>query len=353
MQSENNHNISFDLWKFIFAIFVVIIHTMGNYAGYPIIRISVPMFFLMSGYLYFSHLVNNKNINDWQYYWHYVKRILVLYIAWFIVLLPHLLYTRGWFSNGFVRGLGILTVRFLLNSTFTGSWYLSAVVIGIGILHFITIKLPDWLVFIYCFTIYCLCCAASNYRGLFKEDGLVYFCIYKYPGTFYHSFPVALVWLQIGKMFVNPKFEKTISSYYLSGGVLLSLILLFGEYFFIDKLKCCVDNDCYLMLLPVIFCICALAVWYDWPGKVLSISSENSRLLRNFSTIIYCSHGAYLILISKCLNVLHFNSNIVLFNILKCIGTIILGLITSSLIIWCSHKRWGVMDESTILDVIV
>ena len=336
------HNVSFDLYKFIFAIFIVITHSMGRYAGYPFIRIAVPMFFFMSGYLYFDRIKKSNNINEFQYYWHYTKRILLLYLTWFIVLLPHLLFTRGWFSNGYIRGLGILTVRFILNSTFTGSWYLSAVIIGIGILHFITKKIPDILVLTSCFIIYSLCCLASNYRGLFNEEGLVFFCIYKFPGTFYNSFPVGLIWLLIGKILANNHFSTMIyKKRLLLGEVAISTVLLLAEHIMIGWLKCSVDNDCYFMLVPLVFFIGALAVLYDFPGILLKYPPSFYKKLRNASTVVFCSHGAFLALCKWAWVSLGINAPRPVVGMMSCAMACILGILTYSLIWFVSSKAWG------------
>ncbi len=342
MLSNCNHNTSFDILKLIFSIFVVIIHSMGRYAGYPFIRTAVPMFFFISGYLYFRKQHKNENVNNRLHnYWHYIKRILILYLAWFIVLLPYLIYTRQWFSNGILNGLGILIIRFVFNSTFTGSWYLMAVVIGIGLLHIMSQKFSDEVILLFSIIIYFLCCAASNYRGLFNKNNIIFFLIYNYPGTFYTSFPAGLVWLQIGKMFVNPKCGKKISIHKLLVFFVMSLILLFGEYLLINKLECCVDNDCYLMLLPLVCCVGAFAVWYDLPGSYLWLTKEKSYELRNVSTIIFCSHGACITLMTKILKAFPLMENIFFVAILKCIGTLVLCIIASYIILKFSKKAYG------------
>ena len=42
-----------DLAKFVMAIMVVGIHTLGKYGIYPVFRIAVPLFFMISSYLFF------------------------------------------------------------------------------------------------------------------------------------------------------------------------------------------------------------------------------------------------------------------------------------------------------------
>ena len=44
-----------DVTKFVLAIMVVGIHTLGKYGIYPLFRIAVPLFFMISSYLFFSN----------------------------------------------------------------------------------------------------------------------------------------------------------------------------------------------------------------------------------------------------------------------------------------------------------
>lgn len=46
----------FDITKFIMGFMVVGIHTLGRYGIYPLFRIAVPMFFMISSYLFFQEV---------------------------------------------------------------------------------------------------------------------------------------------------------------------------------------------------------------------------------------------------------------------------------------------------------
>ncbi len=51
-----------DVAKFIMAIMVVGIHTLGRYGIYPLFRIAVPLFFMISSYLFFSNTEKRGNL---------------------------------------------------------------------------------------------------------------------------------------------------------------------------------------------------------------------------------------------------------------------------------------------------
>lgn len=79
---SNRDNIDvFDVAKFIMAIMVVSIHTLGKYAIYPIFRIAVPLFFMISSFLFFS---NSKKNNGTKYLKKFCIRNIKLY---FFILL--------------------------------------------------------------------------------------------------------------------------------------------------------------------------------------------------------------------------------------------------------------------------
>ena len=56
MQRENKNIDAFDAAKFAMSIMVVGVHTLGKYGIYPLFRIAVPMFFIISSYLFFENL---------------------------------------------------------------------------------------------------------------------------------------------------------------------------------------------------------------------------------------------------------------------------------------------------------
>lgn len=74
-----------DAAKFVMAVMVVGIHTLGRYGIYPLFRIAVPLFFMISSYLFFSNTEKRGNL---RYLKNFCIRNLKLYIFWFVVLMP-------------------------------------------------------------------------------------------------------------------------------------------------------------------------------------------------------------------------------------------------------------------------
>lgn len=83
-------NISIDVLKLILSFFVIGLHislledfdaNLGFILNQGIFRIAVPVFLVINGY-YFS------NINDWEKYKKWIKRVFFLYLFWMFFYLP-------------------------------------------------------------------------------------------------------------------------------------------------------------------------------------------------------------------------------------------------------------------------
>ena len=118
---------SFDLFKFVMAIFVVAIHTtnlqQNSFLLFPLIlRFAVPFFLMCSGYLLVKK-INIRNLDETIVYKDYIIKIVKLYIIWSIIYLPitiyHFIYGEHIHST-LVTLLGILK-----NYVFIGEQYYS------------------------------------------------------------------------------------------------------------------------------------------------------------------------------------------------------------------------------------
>lgn len=84
-----------DVAKFVMAIMVVGIHTLGKYGIYPLFRIAVPLFFMISSYLFFSDPDKCGNVICLK---KFCLRNIKLYTFWFIALMPVFLPMGGVFN---------------------------------------------------------------------------------------------------------------------------------------------------------------------------------------------------------------------------------------------------------------
>ena len=308
-----------DLTKFILSFFVVGIHTLGKYAFSPVSRCAVPLFFIISSYLFWSRL---DGLNDKKIILKFILRNAKLYLFWFIVFLPYILvkgrYQQGNILINFIKLLG----KILLGSTFTASWYIAALTIGVLIVYFSTKIFNQNIVLIVCLLIYILCCLCSNYYLLFDNSDSIIQMIYTfYPGTIYNSFPVGLFWISLGSVLAKKTNQHSFRFNLILS--IVSLVFLYIEYYIIKSVNCSQDNDCYIALIPL--CGFLFELLID-----IRINIPKSKTLCEMSTIIYCSHGMWVLIIMSMLSTETIWGRFCLF-VLTIAASMILALIILSL----------------------
>ena len=143
------HIFSLDAAKFICALLVIIIHTrpfsklfdiIDFYLVDVIARLAVPLFFAISGYLFFRGLryqdgkLSNCSENRSKLF-QYLKRIVVIYIGWSVVYalfqLPQW-YQSGWWGKQLIKDYA---ASFLLSGSYYHLWYLLAMIYALPCLY--------------------------------------------------------------------------------------------------------------------------------------------------------------------------------------------------------------------------
>lgn len=140
---------SLDVAKFVFALLVIIIHTrpfsglsdiIDFYLVDVIARIAVPLFFAISGYLFFNGLRYqdgkiSKCAENRAKLFKYLKRIVLLYFGWSIVYilvqLPHW-YQTGWWGKALLKDCA---ASFLFSGSYYHLWYLLALIYALPLLY--------------------------------------------------------------------------------------------------------------------------------------------------------------------------------------------------------------------------
>ena len=277
-----------DLLKFVLAIFVVGIHTSAvNFIGRPVFRVGVPIFIIISSYLFFVKQKTCATAPERkQGLVRYVKRIMKLYLFWFVFLLPVTVHKKWCVNPGFDTLVDVVR-KFFFDSTFSGSWFLMALVLGLPVVWFLNEKkIHDFWILALGIMLYLLCCMTSVYRPLVANvpwlAQLLDSCetVIVCP---HNSFVVGILFLAMGKMLAQ-------RSFYVPNAVLIvmtvvSLVLLYGEYFFIKSMYKVTNDDCFLMLSPLSVCLFMLV------GQNARFRLNfDTKPLRTYSTIIYCSH---------------------------------------------------------------
>lgn len=338
---------SIDIAKLILSFIVVAIHVSPfgaeySYLRFPIVRIAVPLFFVMSGFLFFAHLPDQSDRAGCRArLGSFVKRNMLLYLAWFVILIPITFYRNGYFGKSAFYVLAEMVKGFFFGSTFPASWYIMATVICVSIVYFLRKYLNNTLLLAFGALAYVICTAASNYRGVLDPEGLVMRVIEAYPLSIYVGFPAGFYWIAVGKSFADAqkkdaqdapgenKISKTVIN------ALLAVLLfgvLFCEQILIDRLGSSWRNDCYftlMLLCPVLF-----SLVLSWNAKC-----RHASRMRRMSTVIYCSHVAAGTVFGFVLRKLGADTDGILVSLLVYLVTIVCCAVLSLVIDKLSEKK--------------
>lgn len=289
---ENVYNGMFDISKMVLAIFVVAIHAhLLPEILNPLIRMAVPLFFMMSSYFFFSRGAKLRK------FW---GRNLRLYGFWFVFLLPVTLKIRHYFENGFLQGILKMLQNFLFYSTFRASWYIIALCSAVTIVFLLSKKLSNTTMLAMSVPVYLLFCLFSNYYRLMERfPGWVSFCE-GYQTVFVtlcNNFPVAFIWIVLGKMFAEDQIPLTVTGS--SRLLLISSVLLIAEHLLILHFELAAATDCYIFLIPLCVAVFSLICHSQ-------ITGNRAPLLRKMSTITYVLHSSSIVVIDVvALKLLH------------------------------------------------
>lgn len=293
--------LSADISKFILSIMVVAIHVSPvspNLRTYllPLLRIAVPLFFMISSYFLFLKL--SRAEDGKRVLINYITRTVKLYLFWYIVLfVPTLIYRsdtyQAWFAEGVVPGLLHYILSILFSSTFKVSWYLSASIVGAVGLYYLD-KVNHTLSLFISIIFYITACLSSNYYGIVPALVQRFILMLDVLGQPYNSFPVAFLWMLIGKRTAEwfSQHDPSSTSLGEKRGVLcvlavLGVIILYIERAAIARAGIARADDCYFSLLPIAIPLFLLVLSFSASDRY----QEIARFLRSASTITYCLHA--------------------------------------------------------------
>lgn len=294
---RRSHNDAFDLYKSVLALLVIAIHTVMitkiptiNFILVPIVRLAVPLFFLFSGYFLFGKLQRTPKAQQWGVIKHSFVRYWQLYLFWFIIDAPVTFASRQYFAQGFAKGLMTLITSVIFGSTFVASWYIAALAINAVLLYFAAKLLNNYWLLGITFLINVYCVLLTNY-GATALGHALWAPLYHLPVFIspYLSFPVGLFWLVLGKVMAENK-ERLLS--FKTSMTLLPFAVagLYYEQYWIMTHHTMSFNDCFFMLIPVGFLIFSAMIQTHF-------SVPYAPYLRAYSTITYCFHASFAIVL--------------------------------------------------------
>lgn len=236
----------FDIFKFLLSLGIVAIHTQlaqtliaanFNSIGGIIIKyesLCVPCFFIISSFLFFRKCWITGFPNSESSYFKFIKRLIIIYFFYFILLSPIIIPNREYLSMGITTGINTFLIDFFMRYTYPGSWFLSALIVSVTIIYWVGryIKtywlLPPLLILhIYVFNIDLF---PDNWHGLYEYYE-------EHVRTMQLSFTAALYPICLGSVLSHPRMIDLykILEYY-NKYCLILLMGLFAIYCIMDSI---------------------------------------------------------------------------------------------------------------------
>lgn len=327
MSPSKGYN-SIDMMKFILCFGVVAIHSdpfedvspLLNRILLGIERLAVPLFFIASGFFLFK-----GGSLDKDQLWKYLKRMGLLYFAWFVISFPITIFNR------FMMGESSLSIKlflfvknFFFTSTFSGSWFLTSCVLSTILFYFINKWFPSkggWVIIALSFLTYFLCVSTSAWGNLMDTIGLrpYYNNLVFWFAKPYTSIIVGIPYFAIGK-YIAKKEDELESPHWLLTLSLITLLLL--EVYYTYTRQLCNSTDCFFMLLPCAYCVFVTFLKMD-------LRLKHPVELRKTSTIVFFSQFIWLFLIEF----VEWQIHITIPHFLKFLIAVVMCLLTSIIVI--------------------
>lgn len=287
IKSRPNHTI--DVAKFFASIMIVTLHTKPfwgtdfNWYLNSFLCSAVPFFFCISSFLFFKK--DNNSITK------YIKRIMLLYMVWFIIEIPFI-YLRFFRNESFCDG-GLAFIKgFFLQNTFYASWYLMASCEAILIVFLLVKYTNHYVQYIVCFIFYLIGLSGSMYGGFIQmipDIGGGMICVLDAICA-NQSFIVAVPYMFIG-------YKLTTNSCHTNTSILSLLVLLTLLFGAIEVYLCkpyCHGSSVSIYMPVFIYLIVSLFLVFK-----VDISDKLSLYLRNTSILIYLIHPIIMFFLSN------------------------------------------------------
>lgn len=278
-----------DLIKFIGSFMIVAMHMSalrelspaGHFYGLELMtRWAVPFFFATSAFFLYSKTGGEASASHTG---KYVKRILILYGAWFVVNIVSIAYKV---LKGGVGELGTwLTIlrNMTIGSVYTAAWYMLGSVFAAGLILLLSKKLQDkWVVVITC-VIHLFCVVTSTYKGLLPGALNDFFSTY--VGSTCNTLISGSCFFMVGKIVAKHYDKLSNLPRWLCGmGAMVSYALYYGEILLLQHFGVLGTTDTSFFLLPTAFFLLLLTL-------ACPVKLRGSSYFRKMSTFVFCSQG--------------------------------------------------------------
>lgn len=278
MNSTNKVILGLDLLKFILAILILAGHTQ-LLVEYPSLfhareelsSIAVPIFLAISAYFFFRKVFAFlEREKPRPLLIKTVKRLSILFISWYILMLPMTYFNFFSFATWKETIFAIL-----LSCTFNGYWFIKALLFNIVIFYFCRRGKALW---------FCIALSWFIYL-LFSYNYIFHF--FTFPYHPYYSFYYNMGYFSIGVLFA--KYEKRVVSNQLT----LLLAVFWIIFFVVDILYAPVSPLFRILSIPIIFIL-----FYQLSMR----EGRQYKIMRDMSIILYMVQFVLIWIYDLCCN---------------------------------------------------
>lgn len=244
-----------------------------------IANLCVPVFFVISSFFFFRK-IHNLQTDDQRkkQLWLFEKRVITLYLFWFIIQFPYIIYLRKYDMHSIISW--IIMRDFFLGGTFIASWFLGAMITGIPLIYIMR-KNTLCKIFgsIVIFAIYMYIYNANKLPDDYQMLDRWYRYHIESP---FLSLPRGIFWLMIGYYCSSQNFLKNMRRipYYIVISLLVFILLLSPLY------------PIEYVSIPMVI------ILFYYVYRLSMRESDIYKKLRIYSIIIYCAHGTVLAALS-------------------------------------------------------
>lgn len=289
MQSKGY--VGIDVFRVIAAMLIVAIHSSpllsinetADFVFTRIIgRVGVPFFFMATGFFLLPNIIKGQQGGFKKFMIKGVK----LYGIATLIYLPVLIY-KGYFYEDAL--LFNIIKDIIFDGTFYHLWYLSAVIMGAGIVTLLLRKYKLGTVFAITFILYVIGVFGDSYYGMIENISIIswfYDLIFSFSDFTRNGIFFAPVYLLLGGMLARQGRQLSKRSSVL--GLMISFTLFAVEGMILQYFDIQRHDSMYFMLLPSMFFLFQLLML--WRGK-------SNRHLRTISMYMYILHPLCIIFV--------------------------------------------------------
>lgn len=294
--SERKIYVAMDIAKYVMAVMILLGHTANEWAhltGFWHYALSfdftVPTFFAISGFLFFSKIEALQTVGEKHQYWKkWSLRVGKMYLVWSLIYIPFIL--AQWCLHGVSTEKVLSSLHHMLVfSTYPTIWFLPALWVGGSIAY----GLYLWCSKTFSILILALLWAVGVVFGAYPdvlEPGSVLLKFHDTYMTLFYTFRNGVfygsVYVYIGLMVLRTMDRKTLYAGLL--GTVLFQLLFVAEAFRMKQVSPNSNTDMAAFMLPSVYFIVLVLTKLNWPPRPLYAN------LRNQSMLVFCGQRLFL-----------------------------------------------------------